>query len=315
MRRPSSTAGGRTTSSRRSPRASIPRRATARGTRRGWRTSPGLGWRAWRCPASGSRCSTPGPTGSPIRMAFGGCSATVRSAASTSGTTRSCSGSGRSSSPASASCWRPDGAEEPHLLARGSPRPRGSCRSRGGSPWRVLDPPGRPPEPSGALPVPLRRPRRADGRRRQQHGRDQGAPAPRPPLRDARPLRAGAPMSEDPRARPLSESDVDPDPVRQVNVWLEEARTAGVQLPEAMTLATADAEGRPSARMLLLKSAGERGFTFFTGYESRKGRELAENPRGAIVLYWHSLGRQVRVEGRVRRLSPEEADAYFATRP
>jgi pyridoxamine 5'-phosphate oxidase len=122
-------------------------------------------------------------------------------------------------------------------------------------------------------------------------------------------------MSEDPRARPLSESDVDPDPVRQVNVWLEEARTAGVQLPEAMTLATADAEGRPSARMLLLKSAGERGFTFFTGYESRKGRELAENPRGAIVLYWHSLGRQVRVEGRVRRLSPEESDAYFATRP
>ncbi len=105
------------------------------------------------------------------------------------------------------------------------------------------------------------------------------------------------------------------DPVGQFNAWLEEARAAGVQLPEAMTLATADASGRPSARMLLLKGADENGFTFFTGYDSRKGRELQVNPRAAIVVYWHPLGRQVRVEGPVRRLPPEESDAYFRTRP
>ena len=105
------------------------------------------------------------------------------------------------------------------------------------------------------------------------------------------------------------------DPVEQLNAWLAEARKAGVPLPEAITLATADASGRPSARMLLLKGADESGFTFFTGYESRKGRELEENPWAAIVVYWNELGRQVRVEGPVRRLSAEESDAYFETRP
>jgi pyridoxamine 5'-phosphate oxidase len=120
---------------------------------------------------------------------------------------------------------------------------------------------------------------------------------------------------KDPRARPLSEADVDADPLRQFNGWLEEARDAGVPLPEAMLLATADGSGRPSARMLLLKSAGAEGFTFFTGYASRKGRELAENPRAAIVVYWHKLGRQVRVEGIVQRLPAEQSDAYFETRP
>ena len=88
-----------------------------------------------------------------------------------------------------------------------------------------------------------------------------------------------------------------------------------MQVPEAMTLATADAEGRPSARMLLLKGADEHGFTFFSGYESRKGRELDENPRAALVFYWQPLGRQVRVEGTVRRLAPEASDEYWATRP
>jgi pyridoxamine 5'-phosphate oxidase len=105
------------------------------------------------------------------------------------------------------------------------------------------------------------------------------------------------------------------DPVALFNEWFSEALAAGIEVPEAMTLATADADGRPSARMLLLKSADERGFTFFTGYESRKGRELAENPRAALVFYWRRLGRQVRVEGAVRRLSAEESDAYWATRP
>ena len=105
------------------------------------------------------------------------------------------------------------------------------------------------------------------------------------------------------------------DPLATFHEWFEEAREAGVEVPEAMTLATADADGRPSARMLLLKGADERGFTFFTGYESRKGRELAENPRAALVFYWRPLGRQVRVEGTVRRLSSEESDAYWETRP
>jgi len=104
-------------------------------------------------------------------------------------------------------------------------------------------------------------------------------------------------------------------PIDEFNRWLGEARAAGVQVPEAMTLATADGSGRPSARMLLLKSADERGFTFFSGYESRKGRELDENPRAALVFYWQPLGRQVRVEGTVRRLPAEESDAYWATRP
>jgi pyridoxamine 5'-phosphate oxidase len=105
------------------------------------------------------------------------------------------------------------------------------------------------------------------------------------------------------------------DPLTLFAEWFDEARSAGVEVPEAMTLATADADGRPSARMLLLKSADERGFTFFTGYESRKGQELADNPRAALVFYWRPLGRQVRVEGTVRRLSAEESDAYWATRP
>jgi pyridoxamine 5'-phosphate oxidase len=105
------------------------------------------------------------------------------------------------------------------------------------------------------------------------------------------------------------------DPIAVFNEWMEEARVAGVEVPETMTLATADASGRPSARMLLLKGADENGFTFFSGYGSRKGRELDSNPRAALVFYWRPLGKQVRVEGTVRRLSPNESDAYWATRP
>ena len=105
------------------------------------------------------------------------------------------------------------------------------------------------------------------------------------------------------------------DPLAVFREWFEEARAAGVEVPEAMTLATADANGRPSARMVLLKGADESGFTFFTGYESRKGRELAENPRAALVFYWRELGRQVRIEGPVRKLPAAESDAYWQTRP
>jgi pyridoxamine 5'-phosphate oxidase len=105
------------------------------------------------------------------------------------------------------------------------------------------------------------------------------------------------------------------DPIAQFHEWFEAARAAGVPFPETMTLATASADGAPSARMVLLKSADEDGFVFFTGYESRKGRELAVNPRAALVLYWQAVGRQVRVEGLVERVPEAESADYWATRP
>jgi len=111
----------------------------------------------------------------------------------------------------------------------------------------------------------------------------------------------------------LLEAQVDRDPLRQFARWFEEAAAAGVAMPEAMALATATADGRPSVRMVLLKGFDERGFSFYTGYESRKGRELAENPRAALLFHWP--GRQVRIEGPVERLPAEESDAYFASRP
>jgi len=118
----------------------------------------------------------------------------------------------------------------------------------------------------------------------------------------------------DARARPLLETDVAGDPLVQFHRWLEDAREA-VRAAEAMALATADGDGAPSVRMVLLKQADERGFVFFSGYESRKGRDLAANPRAALLFHWDPLGRQVRVTGPVERLDPEESDAYFATRP
>jgi pyridoxamine 5'-phosphate oxidase len=117
----------------------------------------------------------------------------------------------------------------------------------------------------------------------------------------------------DPRARPLDEAELDPDPLRQFEHWFGEARD--LPLPEATALATATRDGRPSARMVLLKGADADGFTFFTGYESRKADELAENPYAALLFYWHALGRQVRVEGAAARVTPEESEEYFRTRP
>jgi len=119
----------------------------------------------------------------------------------------------------------------------------------------------------------------------------------------------------DPRERPLDETAVDPDPLRQFAAWFEEAGAAGVRAPEAMALATATSDGRPSVRMVLLKGFDERGFVFFTGYESRKGAELAANPRAALLFHWDALGRQVRIEGTVERVSEAESDAYFRSRP
>jgi pyridoxamine 5'-phosphate oxidase len=115
-------------------------------------------------------------------------------------------------------------------------------------------------------------------------------------------------------ARPLDEADVAADPLEQFRAWFAEASEA-VDVPEAVALATAASDGAPSARMVLLKRADERGFAFVSGYESRKGRELAENPQAALLFYWHPLGRQVRIEGRVVRLPDAESDEYFASRP
>ena len=114
--------------------------------------------------------------------------------------------------------------------------------------------------------------------------------------------------------RPLREDDVAADPMTQFSSWFDEASRTVVQ-PEAMALATADGAGSPSVRMVLLKRFDERGFVFFTNYESRKGREMAANDRVALAFYWEPLGRQVRVEGTVERVSAEESDRYFASRP
>src|SRR2546421_7968342 len=113
----------------------------------------------------------------------------------------------------------------------------------------------------------------------------------------------------------LRREDLSPDPFEQFGRWFEDARATGVRVPEAMALATAAADGQPSARMVLLKGFGERGFDFYTGYESRKGRELAENPRAALLFYWDPLGRQVRIEGPVERVDEVESEAYFRSRP
>jgi pyridoxamine 5'-phosphate oxidase len=112
------------------------------------------------------------------------------------------------------------------------------------------------------------------------------------------------------------EDEVAADPLEQFARWYDEAIAAGVELPEAMTLATATLHGTPSARMVLLKGVDERGFLFFTNYESRKGRELAENPRAALVFHWPQVPRrQILVSGPVQQLPEEESAAYFRTRP
>lgn len=113
----------------------------------------------------------------------------------------------------------------------------------------------------------------------------------------------------------LSESEVDRDPVAQFRRWFNEAVASQLPEPNAMTLATATPAGEPSARVVLLKGFDERGFVFFTNYESQKGRELEANPRAAIVFHWVELERQVRIAGDVSRVSNEESETYFHSRP
>jgi pyridoxamine 5'-phosphate oxidase len=116
------------------------------------------------------------------------------------------------------------------------------------------------------------------------------------------------------RAR-LDEASVGPDPVAEFGRWFDEALKAQVLEANAMTLATASADGAPSARTVLLKGFDERGFVFFTDYRSRKGAELKRNPRAALVFYWPELERQVRITGRTEPVSREESEVYFSTRP
>lgn len=113
----------------------------------------------------------------------------------------------------------------------------------------------------------------------------------------------------------LTEKELDPDPFRQFRLWLNQALDAGLAEPTAMTLATATKDGKPSARIVLLKNVDAEGFIFFTNYGSRKGRELLRNPAAALVFHWVELERQVRIIGTAKKVSREESDQYFRTRP
>jgi len=110
------------------------------------------------------------------------------------------------------------------------------------------------------------------------------------------------------------DASVDANPLRALTAWIEEARRSGVKEPEAMALATVDAEGAPSVRMVLCRGIDEGSLVFFTNYDSRKGRDLAANPRASAVFHWEALRRQVRVEGAVERVTAQESDAYFRAR-
>ncbi|MFL6274121.1 MAG: pyridoxamine 5'-phosphate oxidase [Blastocatellia bacterium] len=113
----------------------------------------------------------------------------------------------------------------------------------------------------------------------------------------------------------LNEALVDPDPIRQFARWFTDASLTDIKLPNAMTLATATADGSPAARVVLLKEFDAEGFVFYTNYESQKGRELAANPRAALCFYWPEIDRQVRISGSVTTTTREESEAYFHTRP
>jgi pyridoxamine 5'-phosphate oxidase len=113
----------------------------------------------------------------------------------------------------------------------------------------------------------------------------------------------------------LDHPDLAPDPVAMFRHWMHDTVVAGLHEPNAMVVSTVSAQGRPSSRMVLLKGVDDRGFVFYTNYDSRKGRELSANPHAALLFPWHDLQRQVRVEGVVEALSDEESAAYFATRP
>lgn len=114
---------------------------------------------------------------------------------------------------------------------------------------------------------------------------------------------------------PLDPVDCDPDPIVMFRRWFQEAVAYQLPTVNAMTLATVDDRGRPAARIVLLKEVDDRGFVFFTNYQSRKGDDLSAHPYAALVLFWEPLHRQIRVEGAVEKIAPEDSDAYFSSRP
>jgi len=124
-----------------------------------------------------------------------------------------------------------------------------------------------------------------------------------------------ADIRKDYKLRSLLESDVEPDPIKQFQLWWNEAIKSNIEEPNAMTLATCGKNGKPSARIVLLKGLNPEGFIFFTNYESRKGNDLKENPNASLVFFWKELERQVRIEGSVKKLSKKESDEYFVLRP
>ena len=113
----------------------------------------------------------------------------------------------------------------------------------------------------------------------------------------------------------LSEKDVEPNPIDQFHIWFKQARDADIPEPNAMTVASVDVNGKPSARVVLIKEVTESGFVFFTNYDSRKGRALITNPHAALLFFWPELERQVRIEGSVEKLSDLESDEYYHSRP
>ena len=116
-------------------------------------------------------------------------------------------------------------------------------------------------------------------------------------------------------AEELDEHVIDRDPINQFKRWFDDAVASGMKLPEAMTLATATSDGKPSARVVLLKSVDAGGFVFYTNYRSAKARDLEANPNAALLFYWSQFDRQVRIEGTVERVTAEESREYFKTRP
>ncbi|HEY5408332.1 MAG TPA: pyridoxamine 5'-phosphate oxidase [Ginsengibacter sp.] len=117
------------------------------------------------------------------------------------------------------------------------------------------------------------------------------------------------------RLQSLLEKDVDADPIKQFERWFQHALTSGIEEPNAMTLATSTTDGKPSARIVLLKGIKENGLVFFTNYESKKGNQIHDNPYACLVFLWKELERQVRIEGKVKKISEQESDEYFSSRP
>ncbi len=113
----------------------------------------------------------------------------------------------------------------------------------------------------------------------------------------------------------LTETNVESNPIQQFKLWFEQAVAADIMEPNAMTLATATPDGKPTARIVLLKGFDERGFVFYTNYQSLKGQQAIANPQAALVFFWDRVQRQVRIEGKIAKVSPEESDCYFFSRP